>query len=329
MIVVFGSLNADLIFAVDHLPAPGETVLGTDTRIEPGGKGANQAAAAARDGATVLMAGAVGRDPLADIALDGLRAASVDLSRVARVEAATGCAAICTDPAGRNQIAVGSGANALRARRSGRGCRPNSRRDAAAANGMRPGADRRPDSPCTSPRRPDHAELGAGSFARSCCLACGRPAGGERNGGRLARRSARDGRRRGRAAHCACDGCGPGRWANTARSGPAPKGRAMLPRTRSRLWTPRLRATALLVSWRPHWTAARRCRPPLPGPAQRQACAAAEPVRSAACRGQRRLTKLVHHRLLTTLDVSIIIVQTGYLNCQNETFCINFRTCWR
>ncbi len=113
MIVVFGSINLDLIFALDHLPGAGETVLGPATRIEPGGKGANQAVAAARDGATVLMAGCVGRDALADGALATLHEAGVDLSRVARGDLATGCAAICTDPAGRNQIAVGSGANTL------------------------------------------------------------------------------------------------------------------------------------------------------------------------------------------------------------------------
>ncbi len=113
MIVVFGSINLDLIFALDHLPGAGETVLGPATRIEPGGKGANQAVAAARDGATVLMAGCVGRDALADGALATLREAGVDLSRVACGDLATGCAAICTDPAGRNQIAVGSGANTL------------------------------------------------------------------------------------------------------------------------------------------------------------------------------------------------------------------------
>ncbi len=113
MIVVFGSINLDLIFALDHLPGAGETVLGPATRIEPGGKGANQAVAAARDGATVLMAGCVGRDALADGALATLHEAGVDLSRVARGDLATGCAAICTDPAGRNLIAVGSGANTL------------------------------------------------------------------------------------------------------------------------------------------------------------------------------------------------------------------------
>lgn len=111
MITVFGSINLDLIFAVPALPAPGETVLGPTTRIEPGGKGANQAVAAARDGAKVVMAGAVGQDPLAGAALADLVAAGVDVTRVARVVGSTGCAAICTDPAGRNQIAVGSGAN--------------------------------------------------------------------------------------------------------------------------------------------------------------------------------------------------------------------------
>lgn len=110
MIVVFGSVNLDLIFALDHLPSAGETVLGPSTRLEPGGKGANQAAAAARDGATVLMAGCVGRDALAEQALATLRADGVDLSRVSHGDLATGCAAICTD-AGRNMIAVGSGAN--------------------------------------------------------------------------------------------------------------------------------------------------------------------------------------------------------------------------
>ncbi len=110
-IVVFGSINLDLIFAVDRLPGPGETVLGPGTRIEPGGKGANQAVAAALDGARVVMAGAVGCDALADEAMAGMHRAGVDVSRVARVTGSTGCAAICTDAEGRNLIAVGSGAN--------------------------------------------------------------------------------------------------------------------------------------------------------------------------------------------------------------------------
>jgi ribokinase len=113
MIVVFGSINLDLIFALPSIPRPGETVLGPGTRIEPGGKGANQAVAAARDGAAVIMAGAVGRDALADGALRLLRAAETDLSRVLATDAATGCAAIAVDPAGNNAICVGSGANRL------------------------------------------------------------------------------------------------------------------------------------------------------------------------------------------------------------------------
>lgn len=111
MIVVFGSINLDLIFPVPHIPGPGETVLGPSIRIEPGGKGANQAVAAARDGATVLMAGAVGTDTLAGSALTLLRGARVDLARVIETGTTTGCAAISVDPDGRNAIAVGSGAN--------------------------------------------------------------------------------------------------------------------------------------------------------------------------------------------------------------------------
>jgi len=113
MIVVFGSINLDLIFPVPHIPRPGETVLGPLTRIEPGGKGANQAVAAARDGAQVVMAGAIGRDALGRGALGLLRDARVDLTRVVETDASTGCAAISVDPAGNNAIAVGSGANLL------------------------------------------------------------------------------------------------------------------------------------------------------------------------------------------------------------------------
>ncbi len=111
VIVCFGSINLDLIFPLPHLPAAGQTVLGPDMRIEPGGKGGNQAVAAARDGARVVFAGAVGRDALAEDALALLRGSGVDITRIARVDRATGCAAICVDPAGRNLISVASGAN--------------------------------------------------------------------------------------------------------------------------------------------------------------------------------------------------------------------------
>src|SRR5579875_2803967 len=111
MIVVFGSINLDLIFSLPRLPQPGETLLSPAVRIEPGGKGANQALAAARDGAFVIMAGMVGQDALADAALAGLREAAVDLGRVGTCSVPTGCAGIFVDPAGRNVIGVGSGAN--------------------------------------------------------------------------------------------------------------------------------------------------------------------------------------------------------------------------
>jgi ribokinase len=113
MIVVFGSINLDLIFNVPAIPKPGETVLGPSTKLEPGGKGANQAVAAVRDGANVVLAGAVGRDALADEALVMLRSTGVNLNRVKLVDASTGCAAIMVDPTGENAIAVGSGANLL------------------------------------------------------------------------------------------------------------------------------------------------------------------------------------------------------------------------
>jgi ribokinase len=116
-VIVFGSINADLIFPVRTLPAPGQTIMAAGMTIEPGGKGANQAAAASRDGAAVVMAGAIGQDGLAATALAGLIAAGVDLSRVMPCSAPTGCASICTDLEGRNQIAVASGAN-VQARQS-------------------------------------------------------------------------------------------------------------------------------------------------------------------------------------------------------------------
>jgi ribokinase len=113
MIVVFGSINLDLIFPLPRIPAAGETVLGPDLMIAPGGKGANQAVAAARDGAMVVMAGAVGADALATDALALLRDAGIDLSRVIQTDRATGTAAIFVNAAGENAIGVGSGANML------------------------------------------------------------------------------------------------------------------------------------------------------------------------------------------------------------------------
>lgn len=115
MILVFGSINLDLIFDMETLPAAGETLLARSMRTEPGGKGANQAVAAARDGAEVALYGAVGRDAFANPAQAGLESAGVDVWGVEAVAGATGVASIATDAAGRNSIAVAPGAN-LKAR---------------------------------------------------------------------------------------------------------------------------------------------------------------------------------------------------------------------
>src|SRR5271156_4182160 len=112
MIVIFGSINVDLIVPVPRLPRPGETVLGGDYALLPGGKGANQALAARRAGAEVVMIGAVGTDSFAAPALDLLRRAGIDLRLVRTVAEPTGCAAIMVSAAGENAIAVASGANA-------------------------------------------------------------------------------------------------------------------------------------------------------------------------------------------------------------------------
>lgn len=111
MIVVFGSLNVDVMIAVSHLPLPGETVLGPGYELTAGGKGANQALAAARAGAKVTMVGSIGTDPLAETAIADLRTAGVDLSHLAKVADPTGLAAICVDKAGENHVVVASGAN--------------------------------------------------------------------------------------------------------------------------------------------------------------------------------------------------------------------------
>ncbi|MBN9061045.1 MAG: ribokinase [Rhizobiales bacterium] len=116
MILVFGSINIDLVTRVARIPAPGETVLGSTYEMIPGGKGANQALAAARAGAKVALIGAVGQDAYGDLALALLRAGDVDLSGVRAVDEPTGAAFIAVDAQGRNAIVVASGANrALRA----------------------------------------------------------------------------------------------------------------------------------------------------------------------------------------------------------------------
>lgn len=111
MLLVFGSVNLDIAFRADHLPAAGQTVMGSGYLVSPGGKGANQAHAARLYGASVALAAAVGRDAFAEPALAQLVAAGCDLTRVQRLQAPTGCAGIVVDGAGENQIVVAPGAN--------------------------------------------------------------------------------------------------------------------------------------------------------------------------------------------------------------------------
>ncbi|MEW6634082.1 MAG: ribokinase [Pseudomonadota bacterium] len=111
MIIVVGSINLDLIANVDRLPEPGETVRGSGFVTAPGGKGANQALAAARAGAQVRMVGAVGKDSFAADALALLKAGNVDLSGVGQSAASTGTALILVGADGENVIAVVPGAN--------------------------------------------------------------------------------------------------------------------------------------------------------------------------------------------------------------------------
>ena len=111
MIVVFGSLTMDLLFSVPVLPGPGETVLGRDCDRAPGGKGANQAVAAARAGAEVALAGCVGRDAFGDELLEAVAAAGPDCGCVRRADAPTAVAAVAVAADGENQIVVAAGAN--------------------------------------------------------------------------------------------------------------------------------------------------------------------------------------------------------------------------
>jgi ribokinase len=110
-IAVVGSINLDLVARSERLPRPGETL--TDATFEriPGGKGANQALAAARLGAGVRLVGAVGDDPFADEALVLLREGGVDLDGVRRVSDTTGVALILVGGDGENEIVVAPGAN--------------------------------------------------------------------------------------------------------------------------------------------------------------------------------------------------------------------------
>jgi ribokinase len=116
MIAVFGSINIDLVARVPALPRPGETVLAQSYRTLCGGKGANQAVAAARacgGVAAVAMVGAVGDDGFGALSRDNLAREGVDVARIVTVADATGCAFIQVEDTGENVITVASGANRL------------------------------------------------------------------------------------------------------------------------------------------------------------------------------------------------------------------------
>lgn len=111
-IVVVGSINMDLVVRAPRHPAPGETILGTDFQTFPGGKGANQAVAAARLGGKVKMVGRVGTDPFGDVLLANLKKDSIDTRYVFRTEdTASGVALITVSETGQNNIVVVPGSN--------------------------------------------------------------------------------------------------------------------------------------------------------------------------------------------------------------------------
>jgi ribokinase len=110
-VAVVGSINLDLVAELERIPQPGETLTAIHFDRVPGGKGANQAVAAARLGADVRFVGAVGDDDFAQLAIQGLRDAEVDLTRVQVVRSSTGIALILVGDDGENQIVVVPGAN--------------------------------------------------------------------------------------------------------------------------------------------------------------------------------------------------------------------------
>lgn len=110
-VIVFGSINVDLVASVEALPGPGETVKTPSYQALPGGKGANQALSARRNGATTRMVGAVGSDGQEQVSLRQLAADGVELEGVRQVDGASGLAMIAVEASGENQIIVVSGAN--------------------------------------------------------------------------------------------------------------------------------------------------------------------------------------------------------------------------
>ena len=112
-IVVVGSANTDMVIQVDRIPAPGETVIGQEFVMAAGGKGANQAVAAARLGAEVTFVTCLGCDTFGDQAIAGYQQEGIDTTWIVRdPQTPSGVALIFVDRAGENSIAVASGANA-------------------------------------------------------------------------------------------------------------------------------------------------------------------------------------------------------------------------
>ncbi len=110
-ILVVGSLNTDLVVRTPRFPQPGETISGEDLKVIPGGKGANQAVAAARHGIQVSMLGRVGKDSFGDFLLNNLKENQVDFCHVQRDDASTGTAVIIVDANGQNSIILSAGSN--------------------------------------------------------------------------------------------------------------------------------------------------------------------------------------------------------------------------
>src|SRR4051812_25092448 len=111
-VVVIGSSNIDLIVKTDRIPRPGETTIGGEFTMAAGGKGANQAVAAARAGGDVTLVARVGRDANGDLAIAGFVAAGIDVEHVSRDPTRpSGVALIVVGRTGENSIAVASGAN--------------------------------------------------------------------------------------------------------------------------------------------------------------------------------------------------------------------------
>lgn len=110
-ILVIGSLNADLVVRAPRFPQSGETISGEDLQVIPGGKGANQAVAAARLGSNVSMLGRVGKDNFGDFLLENLKSNHVNSQLVPRDDASTGTAIIVVDSNGQNSIVLSAGAN--------------------------------------------------------------------------------------------------------------------------------------------------------------------------------------------------------------------------